>query len=117
MISWNYIGIDEKPPRRVQLLILTSSGLAHISDSNNPNMIAWAPIPDVHKIKQRCQIILRGLPELRMIACIAANPVTCGELETALDNFWEEDLATFVDLVRALDHKAHSVTLTLPNHT
>lgn len=117
MTTWNYIGIDAKPPKRVPLLVLLSSGHACISDSNNPNMIAWSSIPEVNKIKQRCQIVLRGLPELGMIACVLSNLVTYGELCTALDNFWEEDLSNFVDLVRELDRKAHSVMLGLPHHT
>ena len=108
-MNWNYLGIDEPPPKRVTLLVLFPNNTYRLGTSTTLDIIAWSPVPSHDSIKQRCQIILRGLPiELRMIAAIVENPTTCGELCIALDNYRDTELPSFVDLVRVLDSKAHN---------
>jgi hypothetical protein len=115
-MSWNYVGIDPNPPKRATLLILMESGHTAISNGNNPNMIAWTTIPKEDAVKRKCQIILRGLPELHMVSCIIGAADTYRELVTALAHYDDrEDLASFTDLVRALDRKAHNGAACIPH--
>ena len=115
-MTWNYIGIDADPPRRVPLLLLFHGGHTMIGNANVQHAIAWAPIPEVDAIKQSCQVILRGLPELHMIRCILGNADTHKELVTALVHYRDDELASFTDLVRALDRKAHNGTPCIDNY-
>lgn len=108
-MNWNYIGIDADPPAG-KIMILTYAGSMHEATRSHPLMIAWSPIPKHDALKLRCQEILRGLPELRMIACICTNDQLRAELLTAEQHYNEASLADFVDLVRALDKQAHSGT-------
>lgn len=114
-MNWNYLGIDPDPPKRTQLVALFEDGTAHICNSTHPLMIAWTLIPPQFVVKRNCQIILRGLPELRMIPCIVRNEETLRELVTAVAHYDDESLAQFTDLVRALDRKAHNGTPCIEN--
>jgi len=108
-MNWNYLGIDLRPPKHTQVLMLLSDGTTVLSDKPVPMMLAWAAVPPVDPTKIRCQHILRGMPdELRMISPICANETTHEELCTALENYYDEELASFVDLVRVLFAKSHN---------
>jgi hypothetical protein len=115
-MTWNYIGIDADPPRRVPLLLLFHGGHTMIGNANVQNAIAWTLIPEADTVKQSCQVILRGLPELRMIKCIIQEPGVYQELVTALVHYRDDELASFTDLVRALDRKAHNGTPCIDNY-
>lgn len=104
---FNYLGIDPDPPRRITLFLLLDNGNIALGNHNFPGAIAWA-LPERNSAKEKCQEILRGLPELRMVRCILENPALHAELNTALSHYHEDGLADFTDLIRKLDIKAHN---------
>jgi hypothetical protein len=105
-MNWNYIGIDSDPPAG-KIMILTSSGDVIQGTRVTPNIVAWHPLLLTSAVKAHCQVILRGLPELRMVACICKNPKLLCELETAVLHYHDDQLADFTDLIRTLDSQAH----------
>jgi hypothetical protein len=115
-MKFNYLGIDPDPPRRVTLVLLLNSGAVTLGNCNYPGVVAWATAPDRSLMKERCQEILRGLPELRMVRCIADDPVLADELDTALRHYSEDGLADFTDLIRTLDIKAHNGVACIPHN-
>lgn len=116
-MNWNYVGIDADPPAG-KLLVLTTQGVVIEATRACPLMVAWHPLILTSKIKAQCQNILRGLPELRMVSCICAQPQLLKELETAIEHYHDDQLADFTDLIRTLDRQAHKGVPCIPNfHT
>lgn len=113
-MNWNYIGIDDDPPAG-KIQVLTSNGQSLLSSRTHPLIIAWSPIPAPDETKRQCQVILRGLPELRMVSCICKQPQLLQELETALAHYHDDQLADFTDLIRTLDRQAHNGVPCIPN--
>jgi hypothetical protein len=113
MTSWNYIGIDPDPPPG-PLLILTSEGETVSGHRKHPAMIAWQEKPTRNKFKERCQDILHGLPEIRMLGSILGNDELMLELSVAVHSYDDTKLADFVDLVRTLH--TQWLALSTPNH-
>jgi hypothetical protein len=106
-MNFNYFGIDADPPKRTQLILLLSNGTMVLGTSHHPGAVAWInPTRDL--LKGRCQEILRGLPELRMVSCITSSPILTEELATAVRHYREDALSSFTDLIRCLDIKAHN---------
>jgi len=106
-MNWNYIGIDDDPPKRTKLLLLLPNQFVTVGTANHPNLVAWQPLnfdSDLEWLQQ----ILRGLPELKMIGCIRKDPFILNELKIALLHYEESNLADFTDIIRALDKKAHN---------
>ena len=113
-MKFNYLGIDANPPKRGELIVLLSTGRTQLGNANTPGLIAWAT-PERDLLKERLQEILRGLPELRMVFCIVANPVLTEELNTAVRHYDDRDLCSFTELIRRLDIKAHNGVPCIPN--
>ena len=113
-MNWNYCGIDDDPPAG-KILILTSSGDVVQGTRVTVNMVAWHPLLQTSAAKTNCQTILRGLPELKMVACICKHQQLLRELETAILHYHEDQLAEFTDLIRTLDRQAHSGVPCIPN--
>lgn len=113
-MNFNYFGIDAEPPKRTQLILLLSNGTMVLGNSNHPGAVAWLS-PERSTLKERCQEILRGLPELRMVACITSSRVLEEELATAVRHYREDALSSFTDLIRCLDIKAHNGIPCIPH--
>lgn len=105
-LYWNYFGIDEDPPAG-RLMLLTEHGV-ETGTKHHVDAIAWA-VPQRHPIKEECQRILHGFPELKMVACICKDEALLPELATALLHYEPiQDIAALVDLIRVLDRRAHA---------
>lgn len=114
-MNWNYCGIDDDPPAG-KILILTSQGDVVKGTRTNVHMVAWHPLLQTDAIKAQCQEIMRGLPELKMVTCICAQPKLLEELKTALSHYHDDQLAEFTDLIRSLDRQAHCGVPCIPNY-
>lgn len=104
-MDWNYIGIDDDPPPG-PILGLTALGKLVVSTRADSNLVAWAPHPKVDVVKARCQYILRGQPELKMVHAICKELQLFTELKTAIDHYHDDQLADFTDLIRTLNRQA-----------
>lgn len=113
-MKFNYIGIDADPPKRTPLVALLSNGTQVIGNSNTPGLIAWA-LPERCLTTERLQVILRGLPELRMVRCITSNPVLAEELINATRFYTDRELAAFTNFIRTLDIRAHNGAPCIPH--
>lgn len=112
--QWNYLGIDQDPPSG-KIHVLTVGGQSAIGSKHTVGIIAWHGLMKRDKIKEKCQEILRGLPELRMIGCIVRAEHLLPELSLAIEHYTEDNLGTFVDLVRNLDRQSHAGVACIPN--
>lgn len=106
---WNYLGIDPDPPRNTQVLALFADGTVRCLIGSDPEMIAWSVRPTTNLIKARCQHVLRGLPELKLVSQIIDRADTHIELVVALSHYKDSELADFAELVRALYRKALNI--------
>jgi hypothetical protein len=114
-MNWNYIGIDDDPPAG-KILVLTTQGIIIESTRACQLMVAWHPLIRTDAVKVACQEILRGLPELKMVACICKNDKLRNELVTALVHYHDDQLADFTNFIRTLDRQAHNGMPCVPTH-
>ncbi len=116
-MRWNYFGIDDDPGLRENVLLQFSDGAVALGrHCFNKNAVAWQRTTVRDYQMEHLQVILRGLPELRMVACIKRDPLIMNELRTGLEHYRESELAAFVELVRTLDKKAHYDGVPCINH-
>lgn len=105
MVSeWNYIGVDADPPGG-KLLLLNQGGQPIIGTKNTQGVIAWAPMLQRHSLKEQCQALMQGLPELKLVRDICRVPELRDELYLALRHY-DGTLPVLVDLVKTLGIKA-----------
>jgi len=107
-MDWNYVGIDDDPPKGQKVILLYPDDYVGYSHFNK-DAVAWASM-NGDALKRECQHLLEGLPELKMVGLICKNPDLKNELASAVVYYCLEPenfgLNVLVDLIRVLNKRA-----------